>query len=320
MRAQRQPAERAGVRSLSLPARGQFFRRGRAVDRYSRRVALLKRVLPAIGVTLLLLVAAWPRLVPLWESVRLSLPKIDLREGRELKMLNPRYAGLDREGRPFVLTAKVGRQAPDRNDLMSLERPKAELTLRPGTVVSLSAATALYQTQAQRLDLFDDVALVHSNGTRFTTRRAHADLAASTADGNDPVQGVGPSGAIAAQGFRIADKGGEIVFAGPAQLVLKGAPPRQASPPPAAVPAEVARAAAAVEAAALAQPAPVNTPPPAAKPAPPAVPSHAAPSPAVPSHAAPSHAAGKPHPATDKARAAPRPAKAGAAKGKRHAG
>ena len=40
-------------------------------DRYSRRVAFLKRVLPAVGVTLLLLVAGWPRLAPLLESVRL---------------------------------------------------------------------------------------------------------------------------------------------------------------------------------------------------------------------------------------------------------
>ena len=209
-------------RRPASPLHGLGWRRGRTVDRYSRRVALLKRVLPAIGLTLLLLVAAWPRLVPLWESVRLSLPTIDLREARELKMLNPRYAGLDREGRPFVLTAEVGRQVPDRNDLMSLDRPEADLTLRPGTVVALSSATALYQTQAQLLDLFDDVVMVHSNGTRFVTRRAHADLAANIADGHDPVKGHGPSGDIAAQGFRIADKGESIVFIGPAQLRAEG--------------------------------------------------------------------------------------------------
>ncbi len=266
------------------------WRRGRTVDRYSRRVALLKRVLPAIGLTLLLLVAAWPRLVPLWESVRFSLPTIDLREARELKMLNPRYAGLDREGRPFVLTAEVGRQVPDRNDLMSLERPEADLTLRPGTVVALSSATALYQTQAQLLDLFDDVVMVHSNGTRFVTRRAHADLAANIADGHDRVEGHGPSGDIAAQGFRIADKGESIAFIGPAQLVLKGAQPHHAAPPPPTVPAEVAHAAAAVEAAALALPAPVDAPPPAAKPQQPATKPH--PAKEQPTEAA--HRTGKP--------------------------
>src|SRR5260370_31248757 len=62
---------------------------------YSRRVALLKRVLPAVGVGLLLLVVVWPRLTPLWERMRLPFPAIDLREPRELRMINPRYAGTD---------------------------------------------------------------------------------------------------------------------------------------------------------------------------------------------------------------------------------
>src|SRR5437899_3249050 len=60
---------------------------------YSRRVAFLKRVLPTIGITLLLLIALWPRLAPLWERMRFAFPAIDLREARELRMLNPRYAG-----------------------------------------------------------------------------------------------------------------------------------------------------------------------------------------------------------------------------------
>src|SRR4051794_34277862 len=50
-----------------------------AVDRrHTRRVAVLKRVLPAIGVSLLMLIAAWPRLQPLWDRLRVSFPAIDL--------------------------------------------------------------------------------------------------------------------------------------------------------------------------------------------------------------------------------------------------
>ncbi|HEV8680028.1 MAG TPA: hypothetical protein VGQ90_11690, partial [Stellaceae bacterium] len=82
--------------------------------RHSRRVALLKRVLPAIGFALLLLIALWPELAPLWNRMRLAFPAIDLREARELRMIAPRYAGIDRLGRPFVVTAKLGLQVPDR--------------------------------------------------------------------------------------------------------------------------------------------------------------------------------------------------------------
>src|SRR5260370_7315899 len=71
---------------------------------YSRRVAFLKRVLPAIGVTLLLLIALWPRLAPLWERMRFVFPAIDLRAARQLRILNPRYARTDRLGPPHVVT------------------------------------------------------------------------------------------------------------------------------------------------------------------------------------------------------------------------
>jgi lipopolysaccharide export system protein LptC len=228
-----------------------------ANDRYSRRVALLKRILPVLGLTLLGLVAIWPRLGPLLESVRLGLPVIDMRDARELRMLNPRYAGLDRYNRPYVVTAAVGRQVPNRDDLMSLERPRAEMTLHSGALVVVTAATAVYQAQVQLLDLFDDVNLIHQDGTRFVTQAAHVDVAANRAEGHDPVSGHGPSGDIAAQGFRILNKGETIIFTGQSALLLKGTKPggKPASAPP-SLPADVAEKAAQIEAAATAPIAP----------------------------------------------------------------
>jgi lipopolysaccharide export system protein LptC len=209
--------------------------------------------LPIIGVALLVLVAIWPQLVPLLESVRFGFPVIDLREAHELRMLNPRYAGVDRENRPYVVTSAVGRQASTRDDLMSLERPRAEMTMHSGALVVVTAATAMYQSQAQLLDLFGDVNLVHENGTRFVTNTAHVDVAADSAAGNDPVTGHGPSGDITAQGFRVVDKGNTIVFTGKSNLLLKGtkASAHPAATPP-TLPAEVAETAAALEAAAVA--------------------------------------------------------------------
>lgn len=229
--------ELAAVWPADRPA---FHVRSRgAGDRYSRRVVLLKRMLPAIGLTLLVLVAVWPRIGPLLESVQFGFPVIDLREARELRMLSPHYAGSDRFNRPYVVTAAIGRQIPNRDDLMSLERPRAEMILRPGALVVMTAATAIYQSQAQLLDLFDDVNLVHENGTRFVTQKAHVDVAANAAEGHEPVVGHGPSGDITAQGFRILDKGDTIIFTGNSQLVLKGTKPAASPAMPAALPAEV---------------------------------------------------------------------------------
>jgi lipopolysaccharide export system protein LptC len=217
-------------------------------NRHSRRVALLKRVLPAIGLALLLLIAAWPRLAALWE--RLAFPPIDLREARELRMIDPRYSGADRLGRPFVVTAAVGRQVPDRQDLVSLETPRADMKTHGGVDIVVTAATGIYQSQAQLLDLFGQVTLVHQNGTRFATDTARVDVANNTAEGSDPVAGDGPSGDIKAEGFRLLDKGDTIVFTGKSDMHLHGAKPGGGNGAPAALPAPIALTAARVEAAA----------------------------------------------------------------------
>jgi hypothetical protein len=127
------------------------------------------------------------------------------------------------------------------------------MTMHSGALVVVTAATAMYQSQAQLLDLFGDVNLVHENGTRFVTNTAHVDVAADSAAGNDPVTGHGPSGDITAQGFRVLDRGNTIVFSGKSNLLLKGtkASAHPAAAPP-TLPADVAETAAALEAAAVA--------------------------------------------------------------------
>lgn len=244
----RPTGEEAGLIESPAGWPGSGWRPDAADGRYSRRVALLKRVLPAIGVALLLLIAVWPRLVPLWERMRFAFPAIDLREARDLQMINPRYSGVDRVGRPFVVTAAVGRQVPDRQDLMSLQAPRADLKTHAGADVVVTAATGVYQSQSQLLDLFDRVMLVRQDGTSFLTQTARVDAAKNAAEGSDPVEGHGPSGDVKAQGFRILDKGDTIVFTGRSDLRLKGARPVASKNPPVGLPAPIAAAARRTEA------------------------------------------------------------------------
>ncbi|HTV87807.1 MAG TPA: LPS export ABC transporter periplasmic protein LptC [Stellaceae bacterium] len=216
--------------------------------RHSRRVALLKRVLPGIGVTLLLLIATWPRLAPLWERMRFAFPAINLRDARELDMIHPRYAGVDRNGHPFVVTAASGRQLPDREDLMSLKKPRADIKTHSGANIVVTADTGVYQSRTQILDLFGNVTLVHQNGTKFVTQSARVEVASNRAEGNQPVEGHGPSGNVAAQGFRVLDKGDKVLFTGRSDLLLKSVKPAAPKHPPAALPAPVAVAARQTEA------------------------------------------------------------------------
>jgi lipopolysaccharide export system protein LptC len=286
---------RNGPRAISAsnryPRRGHLARRlgdwfaRLPGNRHSRRVALLKLVLPAIGGSLLLLVLVWPRVAPLFDRFRFAA--IDLREARELRMINPRYVGTDRDGHPYVITAAVGRQVPQRDDVMSLDAPVANLQSHSGAKIVITANTGVYQTQTQFLDMFGKVTVNHENGSTFVTSSARLDAANNDAEGHAPVEGHGPQGDITAQGFQMIDKGDIVIFTGQSNLTLNStkpaAPPASAAPPArdVGVPAPVAQAAAQIEAKVESKPAahPVHPPP---KPSP----RHAVQAPAHPKPAA----------------------------------
>jgi len=246
-------------------------------NRYSRRVAMMRMALPAIGIVLLLLVAIWPRVAPLFDRLRFAA--IDLKEARELRMMNPRYVGSDRSGHPFIITAAIGRQVPGRDDVMSLDKPRADLQSHNGKTVVVTADSGVYQSNTQFLDLFGHVTLTHENGTQIVTDSARLDSVNNAAEGHDPVEGHGPSGDIKSQGFQVIDKGDIVIFTGTADLLLKGSKSGvTAAQQPAAVPPPVSQAAAQIEAVV----APSAGPTPAAHPVP-----------RRPPHPAP-HAAAKP--------------------------
>jgi lipopolysaccharide export system protein LptC len=202
---------------LTVPVRRPARRRGRA---YSRFVHLTKWLLPAIAIALLLLVAAWPRLQLALEFVHISLPRIDLSEARDLRMTDARYNGVDKQNRPFVVTARVARQTPQTNDLVSLEGPKADLTRDSGGWLRLTANSGIYQPESQLLDLFGNVVLTQDRGDEFRSATARIDMGGGSAQGKDPVEGDGPFGHVTAEGFHILNRGETIIFTGRAQLTL----------------------------------------------------------------------------------------------------
>jgi lipopolysaccharide export system protein LptC len=53
---------------------------------------------------------------------------------------------------------------------------------------------------------------------------ARLDLKVGTAEGDEKVEGHGPTGTISAEGFRVLDNGARVFFTGPAKLVLRPEP------------------------------------------------------------------------------------------------
>ena len=203
-------ADASGISNQSAKPAPAFA----SIRAYSRFVSRTKRLLPAAAIGLLLLVAIWPRIEGMLQGVRFPLPRLDLRDARELQMVSPRYTGIDRDNRPFVITAAVARQKPKVEGMMTLEQPKGDLTSASGNWLELSSDTGLYQVQPQLLDLYGHVVLYQDKGNEFHSETAHLDMAGGTAEGDSATTSQGPFGNATSEGFQILDRGDTIIFKG----------------------------------------------------------------------------------------------------------
>jgi lipopolysaccharide export system protein LptC len=209
---------------------GRRRRAAQSIHRYSRFVTWMRRMLPAVAIGLLLLVAAWPRLQTAMDRLKAQLPRLDVSQAGDLRMVNLRYTGYDKHGQPVTITSESARQRPGgKDDVVELQAPKADLTTQNGTWIAVTAETGMYQPTEQQLDLFGNVELFQDKGNSFRTDSAHVDIAKGTAEGNDAIEGNGPFGDMRAEGFRIEERGDVIRFLGRSSVDVN---PREAKEKP----------------------------------------------------------------------------------------
>lgn len=191
--------------------------------RYSRFVGLMKIVLPSLAVVLLGLVLAWPRLKSTEDRFQLGFSALSPSSVESLSMVNARFFGINSRNQPFTVTADVATEDDPGSGIIVLDQPKADFLTPKGEGVYLEARRGSYYQKQQMLDLEGEVSVFHDNGYELHTEKARLDLKSSTAEGNVPVTGQGPQGRIDGQGFRILEKGAQILVTGKSSLNLKGA-------------------------------------------------------------------------------------------------
>lgn len=188
--------------------------------RYSRFVILMKLMLPIVAIVLIGAVWAWPHIQGKDLSFRIGFSGLAATETEDPSMVNPRYVSTDRDKQPFSLTADLAKNQPTDSEVIELEMPKGDISLKDGAWLVLTSDTGLYRRQVKRLDLSGRVTLFHDTGYEIHTESAEVDLDAGTAEGNDPVRGQGPFGDLTGEGFRLLNKGERIFVTGKSKVVL----------------------------------------------------------------------------------------------------
>lgn len=197
------------------PTPGQMLRRRLAVG-------ALKWLLPAAAVVLLAAIALWPEFDRSEDRGRLSFRRLTGGVPDAMRVVNPRYDGMDDLQRPYTVTASIAAQQGADPNIVALTAPRADMTLADGEWIMLESDDGRFVRNTNILDLWGRVTLFHDNGTTMLTERAHIELNAGSAEGDAPVAAQGPFGTLVSEGFRLTERGAVVVFTGRARTVLEG--------------------------------------------------------------------------------------------------
>ncbi|MCY1647167.1 LPS export ABC transporter periplasmic protein LptC [Caulobacter sp. SL161] len=126
----------------------------------------------------------------------------------------PRFTGVLKDGRPFLITAeRAERDAKDQN----IVRLTAPLLVRGYGEPNPSQATAksgVYREAENTLLLTDEVKITSAEGFDFDAPRALIDLRTGAVSGDAGIAGSGPKGSTRASAYEVTDKGDRVVLKG----------------------------------------------------------------------------------------------------------
>jgi lipopolysaccharide export system protein LptC len=215
--------ERAATASRLMlpPSRRRWAPSAAQIARRRLAVRLGKWLLPIAGVGLLAAIAVWPELDRMEDRARVSFRRVVQAQPDAVRLVEPRYQGLDEQNRPFTVTAAVAAQA-ESPDVVDLERPRADIVMTDGSWVLLESSTGRFDKGRNRLDLTGEVTLWQDGGNMLVTEAAEVQLHAGAASGDRPVAAQGPFGTLVSEGFRLTERGQVVVFTGRARAMLEG--------------------------------------------------------------------------------------------------
>lgn len=208
-------------RRLLQPSRARWIPSAGQIARHRLVVRLAKWLLPLAGIGLLVGIAVWPELDRMEDRARVSFRRVIQTAPDAVRVVDPRYQGLDEQNRPFTVTANTATQTED-PDIVDLDRPRADILLTDGSWILLESDAGRFDKGRHLLDLSGNVTLWQDGGNLLVTAEAQIQLQEGSASGDKPVAAQGPFGTLTSEGFRLTERGQVVVFTGHAHAVLEG--------------------------------------------------------------------------------------------------
>lgn len=136
--------------------------------------------------------------------------------GANERIVNPRFTGRDEGGAPFTLTADSAVRRPGGvAGLADLESPALDYAfLTSGDASQVLSRRGVFDEAERTLQLREAVRLDTRSGYTFSTESALIRLREGRVEGDAPVRGEAPWGAVRAEAFQVREAGGRIILTG----------------------------------------------------------------------------------------------------------
>ena len=131
-----------------------------------------------------------------------------------LVLNKPRFTGVLKDGRAFLITADAAVRDAANQDHVSLDKPVIVRGVGSPEVMRTTAEHGVYQEDDGVLVLTGDVKVDNGDGYRFATQQARIDTKTGAVVGDTALAAQGPNAQIRSDSYSVQDKGDRMVFKG----------------------------------------------------------------------------------------------------------
>lgn len=189
------------------------------VGRYTRFVSVMKWALPAIAVCLLALAFMLPGFVEQPDAISFNYKDVAVKD-QKLTMRNPKFLSSDEGNQHYVVTAESATQMDLNSKQITLVKLQADITLKNGQWLSLTAPTGLLDPDAEILDLEGGIEIFSDNGNQIYADNAHVNLKSHVIESPHGLKAHGPMGELVADRLVADQLNGTIRFEGNVKMTL----------------------------------------------------------------------------------------------------
>ncbi|HLL26299.1 MAG TPA: hypothetical protein VKT73_01430 [Xanthobacteraceae bacterium] len=205
-------------RDLSLRRKAAF---GVAL-RHSRRVNFLRKALPILAGTGLVLVVLWTWIDPLrfTNGLPIELGRVTI-SGTKLTMDAPKLKGFSRDGRPYTVSAEGASQDLTKPSVIELSKIVGQFDLGGRGNMILNAKSGVYDSKAEQMRIFDGIDFHSTDGQSGQLSEALIEPKKGHLISESPVDLFFKEGSLHGNRMEVFDQGKLIVFDSGVTMILR---------------------------------------------------------------------------------------------------